>query len=33
MLNEETPQVVQDVLDHNLNAVFRAVKDNLSGKK
>ena len=33
MLNEETPQVVQDVLDHNLNAVFRAVKDNLSDKK
>ena len=27
MLNEETPQLVEDVLDHNLNAIFRSVKD------
>ena len=27
MLNEETPQLVEDVLDHNLNAIFRSMKD------
>ena len=33
MLNEETPQLVEDVLDHNLNAIFRSVKDAAAFKK
>lgn len=33
MLNEETPQLVEDVLDHNLNAIFRSVKDAAAYKK
>ena len=33
MLNEETPQLVEDVLDHNLNAIFRSVKDAAVYKK
>ena len=33
MLNEETPQLVEDVLDHNLNAIFRSVKDEAAYKK
>ena len=33
MLNEETPRVVQEVLEHNLHAIFRTVKDSLSDKK
>ena len=33
MLNEETPQLVEDVLDHNLNAIFRSVKDMAAFKK
>ena len=33
MLNEETPQLVEDVLAHNLNAIFRSVKDAAAYKK
>lgn len=33
MLNEETPQLVEDVLDHNLNAIFLSVKDAAAYKK
>ena len=33
MLNEETPQLVEDVLDHNLNAIFRSVKDAAAFKQ
>ncbi|ULJ63532.1 hypothetical protein MIS46_05690 [Wielerella bovis] len=33
MLNEETPHVVQDVLDHNLDAIFRSVKNSLREQK
>ena len=33
MLNEETPQLVEEVLDHNLNAIFRSVKDAAAYKK
>ena len=33
MLNEDTPQLVEDVLDHNLNAIFRSVKDAAAYKK
>ena len=29
MLNEETEKVVRDVLEHNLAAVFRSVKDTM----